>query len=83
MAIIKGIGIAKKGLGLLSKKKKTLTLDKNQTELKKLEFKIKNAPSKARIETSGHGKMGEMVEPKKDLMEDYEILKDRIRRGKK
>ena len=70
---------AKKGV----KKKKTLTLGKNQTELKKLEFKIKKAPSKARIEISGHGKMGEMVEPKKDLIEDYVILKDRIRRGKK
>ena len=79
IALLKGIPkLAKKGF-----KKKILTLGKNQTELKKLEFKIKNAPSKARIETSGHGKMGEMVEPKKDLMEDYEILKDRIRRGKK
>ena len=66
-----------------SAKKKILTLGKNQTELKKLEFKIKKAPSKARIEISGHGKMGEMVEPKKDLMEDYEILKDKISRGKK
>ena len=34
-----GIGIAKKGLGLLGKKKKTLTLGKNQTELQKLKFK--------------------------------------------
>ena len=65
------------------KKKKTLTLGKNQTDLKKLEFKIKKAPSKARIEISGHGKMGEMVEPKKDLIEDYEILRDKISRGKK
>ena len=66
-----------------SAKKKILTLGKNQTELKKLEFKIKKAPSKSRIEISGHGKMGEMVEPKKDLIEDYEILKDKISRGKK
>ena len=66
-----------------SAKKKILTLGKNQTELKKLEFKIKKAPPKARIEISGHGKMGEMVEPKKDLIEDYEILKDKISRGKK
>ena len=64
-------------------KKKILTLGKNQTELKKLEFKIKKAPPKARIEISGHGKMGEVVEPKKDLIEDYEILKDKISRGKK
>jgi len=27
--------------------------------------------------------MGEVVEPKKDLIEDYEILKDKISRGKK
>jgi len=66
-----------------SAKKKILTLGKNQTELKKLEFKIKKAPPKARIEISGHGKMGEVVEPKKDLIEDYEILKDKISRGKK
>ena len=66
-----------------SAKKKILTLGKNQTELKKLEFKIKKAPPKARIEISGEGKLGEMVEPKKDLIEDYEILKDKISRGKK
>ena len=66
-----------------SAKKKILTLGKNQTELKKLEFKIKKAPPKARIEISGHGKMGEMVEPKKDLIEDYEILRDIMSRGKK
>ena len=66
-----------------SAKKKILTLGKNQTELKKLEFKIKKAPPKARIEISGHGKMGEMVEPKKDLIEDYEILRDKMSRGKK
>ena len=66
-----------------SAKKKILTLGKNQTELKKLEFKIKKAPSKARIEISGHGKMGEMVTPKQDLIEDYEILRDKMSRGKK
>ena len=81
------MGIITKGMGAILKtkvpKKKILSLGKNQTELKKLEFKIKKAPSKARIETSGHGKMGELVEPKKDLIEDYEILRDKISRGKK
>ena len=81
------MGIITKGMGAMLKtkvpKKKILSLGKNQTELKKLEFKIKKAPSKARIETSGHGKMGELVEPKKDLIEDYEILRDKISRGKK
>jgi len=80
------MGIITKGMGAIlksGKKKKILTLGKNQTELKKLEFKIKKAPPKSRIEISGHGKMGEMVEPKKDLIEDYEILKDKISRGKK
>ena len=66
-----------------SAKKKTLRMGKKQTELQKLKFKIEKAPPKARIEISGHGKMGEMVEPKKDLIEDYEILKDKISRGKK
>ena len=78
--------IAVKGLGkafLESGKKKTLTLGKNKTELKKLEFKIEKAPPKQRIEISGHGKMGEMVTPKQDLIEDYEILRDKMSRGKK
>ena len=81
------MGLITKGMGAMLKtkvpKKKILSLGKNQTELKKLEFKINKAPSKARIETSGHGKMGELVEPKKDLIEDYEILRDKISRGKK
>ena len=29
------------------------------------------------LEISGHGKMGEMVTPKQDLIEDYEILRDK------
>ena len=78
-----GIGIAKKGLGLLGPKKKILTLSKDQTELEKIKFKHKNAPPKQRIEISGHGNMGEMVTPKQDLAEDYEILRDKINRGKK
>ena len=65
------------------KKKKILRLGKNETKLQKLKFKIEKAPPKARIEISGHGKMGEMVEPKKDLIEDYEILSDKISGGKK
>ena len=75
--------LAKKGLGLLGKKKKTLRMGKDQTELQKLKYKIKKAPSKARIEISGEGKLGEMVEPKKNLIEDYEILRDKMSRGKK
>ena len=76
-----GMGIAK--VSTKGSKKKILSLGKNQTELQKLKFKIENAPPKARIEISGHGKMGEMVEPKKDLIEDYEILRDKMSRGKK
>ena len=70
-------------IGEAGTKKKTLTLGKNQTELQKIKLKHKTAPEKMRIEISGEGKLGEMVTPKQDLMEDYEILKDRIRRGKK
>ena len=81
------MGLITKGMGAMLKtkvpKKKILSLGKNQTELKKLEFKIKKAPPKARIEASGHGKMGELVTPKKDLIEDYEILRDKMSRGKK
>ena len=81
------MGLITKGMGaiLTTKvpKKKILTLGKDETELQKLKFKIKKAPPKARIEISGHGKMGEMVTPKQDLIEDYEILKDKMRRGKR
>ena len=70
-------------IGEAGTKKKTLTLGKNQTELQKLKFQINKAPSKARIEISGHGKMGELVTPKKDLIEDYEILRNKMSRGKK
>ena len=76
-----GMGIAK--VSTKGSKKKILSLGKNQTELQKLKFKIENAPPKARIEISGHGKMGEMVTPTKDLIEDYEILRDKMRRGKR
>ena len=81
------MGLITKGMGAILKtkvpKKKTLTLGKNETELQKIKLKHKTAPEKMRIEGSGHGKMGEMVTPKQDLMEDYEILKDKISRGKK
>ena len=66
-----------------SAKKKILRMGKKQTELQKLKFQINKAPSKARIEISGEGKLGEMVEPKKNLIEDYEILRDKMSRGKK
>ena len=65
------------------KKKKILRLGKNETKLQKLKFKIENAPSKARISISGEGNLGEMVTPKKDLIEDYEILRNKMSRGKK
>ena len=80
------MGLITKGMGAILKTKaprKTLTLGKAETELQKIKFKHKNAPEKMRIEGSGHGKMGEMVTPKQDLMEDYEILRDKISRGKK
>ena len=81
------MGLITKGMGAILKtkvpKKKTLTLGKNETELQKIKFKHEKAPPIVRIEISGEGKSGELVTPKQDLMEDYEILKDKISRGKK
>ena len=80
------MGLITKGMGAILKTKaprKTLTLGKAETELQKIKFKHENAPEKIRIEISGEGKSGELVTPKQDLMEDYEILKDKISRGKK
>jgi hypothetical protein len=81
------MGIITKGMGAILKtkvpKKKILTLSKDQTELQKIKFKHKNAPDKMRIEGSGEGQKGELVTPKQDLAEDYEILRDKISRGKK
>ena len=81
------MGLITKGMGAILKtkvpKKKILTLGKAETELQKIKLKHKTAPEKMRIEGSGEGKSGELVTPKQDLMEDYEILKDKISRGKK
>ena len=80
------MGIITKGMGVIlkgGKKKKTLTLGKGQTELQKIKLKHQNAHEKMRIEGSGEGQKGELVTPKQDLAEDYEILRDKINRGKK
>ena len=42
-------GIAKKGLGLLGKKRKTLTLDKGAARLTEINKKLKKTPEKAHI----------------------------------
>jgi len=42
-------GIAKKGLGLLGKKRKTLTLDKGEARLAEINKKLKKTPEKAHI----------------------------------
>ena len=39
-----GIGIAKKGLGLLGKKKKTLTVDKGALRISEINKKLKKTP---------------------------------------
>ena len=41
-----GIGIAKKGLGLLGKKKKTLTVDKGALRISEINKKLKKTPNK-------------------------------------
>ena len=41
-----GIGIAKKGLGLLGKKKKTLTVDKGALRMSEINKKLKKPPNK-------------------------------------
>ena len=41
-----GIGIAKKGLGLLGKKKKTLTVDKGALRISEINKKLKKTPKR-------------------------------------
>ena len=92
------MGIITKGMGAILKSKKFNPKQKKINKIRAQALgvgvvgagivaagvqKIKKAPPKQRIEISGHGKMGEMVTPKQDLIEDYEILRDKISRGKK
>ena len=41
-----GIGIAKKGLGMLGKKRKTLTADKGALRISEINKKLKKTPKK-------------------------------------
>ena len=41
-----GIGIAKKGLGILGKKRKTLTADKGALRISEINKKLKKTPNK-------------------------------------
>ena len=41
-----GIGIAKKGLGILGKKRKTLTADKGALRISEINKKLKKTPKK-------------------------------------
>ncbi len=44
-----GIGIAKRGLGLLGKKRKKLTVNKGAARIAEINKKLKKTPEKARI----------------------------------
>jgi len=44
-----GIGIAKRGLGLLGKKRKKLTIDKGAARIAEINKKLKKTPEKAHI----------------------------------
>ena len=44
-----GIGIAKRGLGLLGKKRKKLTVDKGALRISEINKKLKKTPEKAHI----------------------------------
>ncbi len=58
--------LAKKGLGLLGKKKKTLTVDKGALRLKEINKKLKKTPEKAHIPG-----FTEKASVRQDVAEDY------------
>ena len=62
-----GIGIAKRGLGLLGKKKrKTLTVDKGALRISEINKKLKKTPEKAHIPG-----FTEKASVRQDVAEDY------------
>ena len=61
-----GIGIAKRGLGLLGKKRKTLTVNKGAARLAEINKKLKKTPEKAHIPG-----FTEKASVRQDVAEDY------------
>ena len=61
-----GIGIAKRGLGLLGKKRKKLTVDKGALRISEINKKLKKTPEKARIPG-----FTEKASVRQDVAEDY------------
>ena len=73
-----GIGIAKKGLGLLGKKRKTLTVDKGAARIAEINKKLKKTPEKAHIPG-----FTEKASVRQDVAEDYAQEVADIYAGKK
>ena len=61
-----GIGIAKRGLGLLGKKRKKLTVNKGAARIAEINKKLKKTPEKARIPG-----FTEKASVRQDVAEDY------------
>ena len=61
-----GIGIAKRGLGLLGKKRKKLTVNKGVARIAEINKKLKKTPEKARIPG-----FTEKASVRQDVAEDY------------
>ena len=61
-----GIGIAKRGLGLLGKKRKKLTINKGAARIAEINKKLKKTPEKAHIPG-----FTEKASVRQDVAEDY------------
>ena len=73
-----GIGIAKKGLGLLGKRK-TLTVDKGAARIAEINKKLKRTPAKSKILKSDN----QPSNIRQDVAEDYAQEVADIYAGKK
>ena len=73
-----GIGIAKKGLGLLGKRK-TLTVDKGAARIAEINKKLKRTPAQSKILKSDN----QRSYPQQDMHEEYAQEVADIYAGKK
>ena len=79
MAIIKGIGIAKSGLGLLGKKKKILKSDR----IAEINKKLRGTPEKGKILPTDNQKSNIKQDVFEDHIDEVKAIYDKYNKGKK
>ena len=79
MAIIKGIGIAKAGLGLLGKKKKTLKAGR----IADINKKLRRTPDRGKILPTDNQKSNIKQDVFEDHIDEVKAIYDKYNKGKK